>query len=67
MQAPEFLEATRKYLERFKEENYTGSIIFTLNFSQGGIGKVGVEIKHDFGSWLQKEEKNKKELHNDPN
>lgn len=35
------------YLIKLAGEKFTGRLMFTLHFKDGGIGRTEVEIKHD--------------------
>lgn len=43
----EIVEKIKGYLARFVVDKFSGKVIFTLHWRDGGVGRVEVEIKHD--------------------
>ena len=37
----------KRYLDRLAEDKFTGQVVITFRFNQGGIRKTEAEIKHE--------------------
>ena len=47
MSFKEFLDAIVKYITDYINQRFTGKIVFTINFREGGIANVKVEVEHE--------------------
>lgn len=63
MHLKKLVEMVGAYMARFFQEKFSGRVVMTFHFNQGGIGKTEVEIKHDLEKWFQ--ESDTKELQNE--